>query len=167
MIDIAELADPIAVWKAVEGDPSDLIALLRGENPILRRTRDALADFFAGQLRPIRLSKGRPPTSQRERRSIMLWHLYRGHDVSTQLGAAGFHYDVVRAFIRKKGWHRGNLGWSDRLKAAVARRYKIELEKFINYLSRSRPRPASKPWSGEEYIRDRRLEIAMEIRRTK
>lgn len=167
MIDIADFADPVEVWKAVEGEPFDLIALLRGSEPIRRRTRDALADFLAGELSPVRLPKGRPMSAKGKSRSYMLHAVFRGHDVSTPIGAAGFHYDIVRQFIRSKGWHRGHPRWSDRLKEAVAKRRGIDLDKFINYLNRSRPKPKSRPWSGDEYVQRRRIEIARQIRHSK
>ena len=166
-MDLAELEDPLAVWKAVEGDSSDLVDLLRSEKAITRRTREALADFFAGDLKPVRLSKGRPPATARINRSYVLHYIYHGHDITTSIGSAGFYYERLREFIRKKGWHRGRPGWSIRLKGAVAKRRGIEQEQFINYLSRSRPKPFSKRLTRDEYIQIRRAEIALAVRRAK
>lgn len=166
-MDIAELEDPVAVWKAVEGDMSELIALLRSDRPIRRRTREALADFLAGDLKPIDVPKGRPSKSASVGPARMYARLWHGHDVTTSLGYAGFRYERLRRFIRSKGWHRGNPGWSDWLKAAIANRQGVELERFANYLRRSRPEPELNPWSWNDYVTRRRTEIAREVRRAK
>lgn len=168
-MDLADLADPIEVWRAVEGDPTDLIVLLRSDEPIRRRTRDALADFLAGALKPFVLPRGRPSKPDSVVSSHMRHSVWYGHDVATKIGFAGFRYEHMRRFIRSKGWHLDNPGWSDGLKAAIAKRHSIELEQFINYLRRSRPKAQTddRPWSAADYIDRRRHEIALEIRRTK
>ncbi len=167
IFDLADIGDPIEVWKAVEGDPSDLIALLRSGERISRPIRDALADFLSGELKPVRFSRGRPSNSTDI--DAMIAHARRvlGHDVTTSLGIAGYRYERLRRYIRSKGWNRSNPGWSARLKKAVADRQEIELEKFINYLSRSRPKPKRKAVSWDEQVERRRQEIAKQVRARK
>lgn len=171
-MDIAELSDPIEVWKAVEGDNAELIALLRGDEPIRRRTRDALADWLEGELQPVKLPKGRPSKEFSTVTGLRLYAsriAYFGHDPSTELGIAGFRYEVCRRFIRKKGWHlkkAGGFYWSvDRLREKIAERQEIDLEKFINYLNRAKQKPP--PYSGRDYVANRRKQIAYEIYRAK
>lgn len=165
MVDLSELADPCAVWKAVEGDRSELIALLRSEKKLTRRTRDALADWLDGGLLPVKMPKGRP----REDRSVL--EIWDGHDPATKLGWAGVRYGIFRSFIRKKGWHlkrAGRFYWSsERLMEAIAKKHEIDLEKFINYLTRARARPKRTPFSPKEYEEKQRRKIAFKIRRAK
>lgn len=168
-MDLEELQDPVEVWKAVEGDKTELIALLRSDELIRRRLRDALADYLEGTLTPVELPKGRPSKEAIHGNSLRFafHHLYYGHDPRTELGFAGFHYERLRRFIRAKNWHINRPQWSDRLKEKIAERHGIELEKFINYLSRARPKPKNEPWSARDYIQRQRLEIALDVRRKK
>ncbi|TCP41457.1 hypothetical protein [Rhodovulum marinum] len=45
-----DFADPVEVWRAVCGEPSDLVALLLHEDPVSRRTRIAMAAWLSGAL---------------------------------------------------------------------------------------------------------------------
>lgn len=190
MVYLSEMADPRAVWKAIEGDRAELIALLRSEKQLTRRTRDTLADWLDGKLGPVKLAKGRPPkkdeirqtlggyyggTDRRGRRvdSYCFFshaHSY-GFDTGTEIGRAGWRYQVRRAFIRQKGWHlkkAGRFYWSsERLMAAIAERHGINLEMFANYLKRAKQKLVARQWSPFKSIARKRWEIAGEIRRAK
>ncbi|MGJ0506160.1 MAG: hypothetical protein ACR652_03310 [Methylocystis sp.] len=165
----SEIAPPVAVWRAVEGDRSELVALLRSGDPLTRRTRDALADWLEGSLKPVKLPKGRPAPDQAE---AALW-CSSGHDLRTKIGWAGRDYDRARAFLRKKGWHlkkAGSLFWStERLLEAVAKRHNIQMDALENYLKRARSKPPqfgtiiSFPNDDETFRRD----LALQIRRKK
>jgi hypothetical protein len=169
-MDIADLAQPREVWKAVEGDCADLVALLRSDKPLSKTTRGALADWYEGKLRPMPIPKGRPEKlSQLARTAIE--NTYLGHDPTTELGWAGFRYATLRVFIRKKGWHRkraGRFHWStERLLNAIAIMQGLDAEKLGEYLKRARPKSAPQSWYGEEFDNRCRLRIALDIRRTK
>lgn len=165
-ISLEDLEEPVEIWKAIEGDPTELVALLRSGKTLGRWRREALADWLDGKLQPVRLPKGRPRA-----RFYNPLALYYGHNPTTELGNAGFFYEHFRRFIRSKGWHvkkAGRFYWSaERLQNKVAERFNIDPETFINYLNRPRPKPAGAPWRGGEYIERRRLEIALEIHHAK
>lgn len=166
MKDLAELKEPIEVWKAIEGEPADLIALLRSEEPLRRWERDTLADWLEGKLQPVSLPKGRPDLSVTGPTPL----LYKGHNIHTRMGSAAIIEMFNWEFIRKKGWHlkrSGKFYWSrDRLREKIAERWGIETEAFFNYLKRSRSaRP--KAVSGRDYIEFRRRRLAYQIRRAK
>lgn len=159
-MDINDLRLPAAVWKAVEGDTRDLVEFLRGDTPLNRAERDALADYFAGTLKPMKLPQGRSRKSN--------FYFVRGHDLTTSLGYAGYRYEYFRRYIRRKRWHlkrAGKLYWStDRLRTKFAEKHGIDLDKFINYLNRAKPkRTSNKMPTLEEY----RMQTVREIRRRK
>lgn len=162
--------DPTEVWKAVEGDPTELIELLRSDKRLAKPVRKALADYFEGTLQPVKRPQGRPSKEQiqpfvvRASRAITYWH-----DPTTRLGYVGFRYERLRNYIRKRGWHKKSAGkfyWSpDRLREAVAERYGLTLETLENYLRRPREKP---PMLDPDYEAwNRRLKIADEIHRKK
>jgi hypothetical protein len=160
--DLSDLVDPLEVWKAVEGDRSELIALLRSDERLTTRTREALADWLEGTLQPVKLPKGRP----RKGSTYLLWE---GHDPQTPLGYAGYWFELFRRYIRRKGWHlkkAGRFYWSsEKLTEAIAKRHRIDLEKFTNYMNRAKPKP--RPWSFQDYVVRRRRAIALEIHHAK
>lgn len=146
-IDIMDLSLPYEVWKAVEGDRRELVALLRSDERLSRPTRDALADWLEDKLKPVKWPVGRrphKPLTDRHSRIAHTWFFAFGHERSTELGVAGFRYELLRRFIRRKGWHRksaGRLYWSaQRLLEAVASRQKVDVDTFANYLRRPRSR---------------------------
>lgn len=59
-ISLEDLEEPVEIWKAIEGDPTELVALLRSGKTLGRWRREALADWLDGKLQPVRLPKGRP-----------------------------------------------------------------------------------------------------------
>ncbi len=168
-MDIADLAAPIAVWKAVEGDRSELIALLRSDERLTRWTRNDLADWLEGKLKPVKAPRGRPPDKFRAERESLRRRF--GHDVYSRLGAAGFKFDRLRKFIRKKGWNRKSTGgryWpTERLLGEVARRFGVNQVTFGDYLKRGKRRPSKPPQynTGKAWILETRIEIARKIRR--
>lgn len=180
-MDIAELGQPTEVWRAVEGDRAELIALLRSSKTITRRTREALADWYEGKLKPVRLMRGRPEKhSQIVQTAIAT--TYKGHDPTTAIGLAGLRFERAREFIRKKRWHQKRAGkfyWSnDRLLTAIVKRERelarkfgqrtrLTIDSFAEYLKRSRRKPVPKSWFGVEYDERCRVRIALEIRRSK
>lgn len=167
-IDIDEFDNPDVVWKAVEGDRDELITLLRSDENLGRLFRDTLADWLEGKLKPVKLSKGRPESYNL---SPGLLRIYYGHNPTTDLGLAGAHYEHLRLFIRMKRWHLKKAGKFHRspewLQTNIADRHGIDLDQFIDYLKRSRPKPQARPWRAGEYVERRRREIALEIRRAK
>lgn len=167
-MDLDDFEAPVAVWKAVEGDRSELIALLRSDARLTRGTRDELADWLEGKLKPVKVPRGRPPDKLSAER-VSLRRRF-GHDLYTRLGAAGFKFDRLRKFIRKKGWNRKSAGgryWpTERLLGEVARRFGINEVTFGDYLRRGKGRP-SKPRQynpGKAFL-EMRIEIARQIRR--
>lgn len=165
--DISDLKMPVAVWKAVEGDKTELLGLLRSDERLNRPTRDALADWIEGKLTPVKWPAGprpREPLRDRHTRIAHAWFFSFGHDRSTELGVAGFRYELLRRFIRRKGWHRksaGRLYWSaPRLLEAVASRQEVDVETFANYLRRPRPRVPKLD------IEDYRRAVASKVRRS-
>jgi hypothetical protein len=166
MAGLEELEMPVEVWKAVEGDRADLVALLRSDKPLSRWTRNALADFLAGDLKPVKIPRGR---QQREKHWGLLSSVYYGHDPTTPLGWAGVRYEDFRRFIRRKRWHIGHPGWSERLAAKIAKRHGVDLDRFLNYLKRPRrqPKKVDRPVAGPDAVNRWRTEIALEVRRTK
>lgn len=162
--EIAEMNPPFEVWKAIEGDRTELIALLRSDDKMTRKTRDALADWLEGNLRPVTAPKGRPP-KERDDRLMLLFDLYRardirgrrvssachfgaarayGYDLHTEIGRAGWRYVVRWMFIREKGWHlkqAGRFHWTtENLMSKIAERHGISVEKLDNYLKRASSR---------------------------
>lgn len=168
-MDIAEFTAPTEVWKAIEGDRAELIALLRSDKPLRRWTRDELADWLEGKLKPVKAPRGRPAEKLYAYRESMRRRF--GHDIYTPLGLAGYRYDRLRKFIKKKGWHlkaAGRRYWStERLMAEVARRACVNVITFGDYLKRGKRRPARPPqeWDGKRWILESRVEIARQIRR--
>jgi hypothetical protein len=165
--DISDLEMPVAVWKAVEGDKTELLGLLRSDKRLNRKTREALADWLEGKLKPVKWPVGRRPIEpalDQHTRIAHAWFFSFGHDTSTELGVAGFRYALLRRFIRRKGWHRrsaGSLYWSpQRLLEAVASRQEIDAETFGNYLRR--PRPRLPKVAKEDY----RRAVALKVRRS-
>lgn len=167
-MDLADLSQPIEVWKAVEGDTAELVKLLRSGKPIAKRTREALADWYDGKLRPFPIPRGRPPKHSPMGRELIETR-YDGHDVTTPIGAAGHDYERLRQYIRKKGWHlkrAGRLYWSaERLLDAVARARGVKVAGLGEYLKRARPKSTKRSWYGPDYDAECRLRIALEIRR--
>lgn len=187
--EMLELYDPTEVWKAVEGDSSELVALLRSEKTLLRRDRNALADWLEGKLQPAKLPKGKPKKNlfitfdrvdelwgARDRlgRLMFSYHFLvegkldnNSHDPMTDIGVAGWRYARCWAFVRKKGWHLKKAGRfflsADGLMAKIAERHGIELEKFTNYMRRSKHQPAS--FFSDESREGRRRALALQIRR--
>lgn len=164
VVDLTEFADPIEVWKAIEGRPGELIDLLRGDQPIRRRTREALADWLTGDLKPVKIPRGAPPKHSRETQ----WAIYNldfGHDVTTEIGLAGLYYEFRRRELRKRKEHLNRPNWTEALKREVAERHRIPFERFETYLRRARPKP--KKLSLDDYIDRQRLKIAREIRSRK
>lgn len=64
-MDIRELADPIEVYEAADGNPEKLIALLRGGERITHPVRMALADWLEGKFDEP-LPRGRPQKTTRQ-----------------------------------------------------------------------------------------------------
>lgn len=158
--------DPVEVWKAVEGEPAELIALLRSERPLYRVDREALADWLEGSLKPVKRERGRPRKSENWPASWewVIREFYFGHDPETEIGLAAFRFERAWRFIKKKKWNK-SLGWtSEKLKAAVATRQEIDLDTFLNYLNRPKRKPKKRPAFGPEAELDRRRIIARKIR---
>jgi hypothetical protein len=171
MVNLEDLALPIAVWKAVEGDRTELVALLRSDERINRPTRKALADWIEGKLKPVKLPKGHPPPSwfTLMMRRVNLMHL--GHDPTTAQGFAGLRFARLRKYIRQRRWHlkAHRRYWShQRLAEAIATKHNIDVNAFIDYLNRARkPPPFPSFPSRESGDAQHRLEIALKIRRKK
>ncbi len=164
---IIDFREPVEVWRAVEGDPDSLVAYLRGDGQISRWMREELADYLEGTLQPMKLPRGRPPKNEAYLHAEILARYADGHDLASRMGVAGWHFTYLRRFMRRKGWHRNNPGWKDRLRKSVARRHGVNDDLLRNYLDRAHPTPTVKPGGREEYVRRRRLSIAMEVRRAK
>lgn len=167
--DINELKDPIEVWKAVEGEAADLIALLRSDTPIYKVDREALADWLEGSLKPVQEGRGRPRKSDVQRWTLewIIRDFYFGHDPQTEIGYAAFRYERLWRYVKKRGWNKTKAWTSDRLKEAIAERQEIDLETFMNYLKRSKPRRRKSPIFGPEATMIRRRAIARELRAAK
>lgn len=173
MIRYSELLCLAAVWKAVEGDRSQLIGLLRSDMELGRLARHQLAEWLDGKLLPMKLPKGHPPKVSPalvlEYQLGMAPDFWGGHEPETALGLAGMEFDSHWGFIRKKGWNRkkaGRLCWSrQRLLAQVAARNGIDLNRFANYMNRSRP--IRRVMTDIEFLEALRREIAYEIHHTK
>lgn len=155
--DFSGLALPEEVWWAVEGDPAKLIELLRSDRPLSRGTRDELAAWLAGDLAPLKPSRGRPNVSDTLPRS------WRGHNLRTEIGLAGWDYEQRRRVIRDEGDHKGHPRWSQRLADEVAEVYGINTEAFHDYMSRHRP--VRQPVG--DYVQRQRTAIARQIRHKK
>jgi hypothetical protein len=190
--DIAELADPLAVWKAIEGDSSELVALLRSEEKLTRRTRDALADWLEGKLHPANRPRGRPTKNYEHTllsRRLSLLEMRRGrvlagrfdhsgalaarygYDLTTEIGLAGWRYEIRRAFIREKGWHRKGAGSLYRsaewLLDKIADQHEIDINTFANFLKRKKLKLKlfdPRPYNNEERVEMRRWEAAKKYR---
>lgn len=167
-MDISELKFPIEVWKAVEGDPSDLIALLRSEERFVRIDRDTLADWLEGTLQPMKLKKGGQEKHLSPHEEFAIRHIYFGYDPTTELGSAGIRYEIVRRFIRKKRWHlksAGRLHWSpQKLAEVIADKHDVDLEKLLQTINRSKVKKPV-PATGPKAVERMRRQIALEIRR--
>ncbi len=162
---IDELRWPREVWKAVEGDNRDLIALLRGDRALSRRVRNALADWLDEKLQPARQGRGRRRSYPEYILALIARSAHGRHNVDTKLGRAGHRYEKVRSFIRAKRWHLKHRGWKERLVEAVAREERVSAEALREYLRRGAPRV--KPFKSEERQLEARLEIAREIHAAK
>jgi hypothetical protein len=162
--DVLELGDPIEVWKAVEGDERELIALLRSNEPLTRRMRDALADWREGKLQPVKVPPGPPGLSlgaQLHRRIGRYFH--HGYDIDTPVGWACYRYRKLRDLIRRTGRHKIGAGpryWStERTLEFIARRYSIDPVILGEHVKRGRQRVAR-----VDVEQETRLEIARKIR---
>jgi hypothetical protein len=136
-VDITDFLLPIEVWDAIDGEPANLVALLRGEGPIGRLTRDALAEYFEGTLETPKKKRGQPPRSR--------WAIpfaTGGHDRNDPVGFAAIIYEIRWRYIKKRGWNLKSSGKlyisSDRVKDLIAERHNIDAEAFRNYLRRSK-----------------------------
>src|SRR6188508_2856117 len=105
-------------WPMPEDDPFDLSALDEEEE------------------RPAKRGRGRPPQDvqlkiyRRIRRHVL------GHDTTTDIGRAGWRYERLRKFIRKKGWHIGRPNWRSELLNAVARKTGVNPATLDDYAHR-------------------------------
>ena len=179
---VKALRDPIEVWKAVEGDRTELIALLRGDEPLSRRERDALADYLAGDLKPVKFPRGKPPKSV-EHPYWMIndrWTYAHGHDTSTDIGHAGLVFEALRRhmegdpnyqfpqMVERTARIYGDRPYArGKLIEAVARHCSVEEEQLKNAVDRSRKKPPPEDFSAPEYIQRRRMQIALEVRRNR
>ena len=59
-----------------------------------------------------------------------------GHDTTTDIGRAGWRYERLRKFIRKKGWHIGRPNWRSELLNAVARKTGVNPATLDDYAHR-------------------------------
>ena len=150
--DMEDLAWPREMWRAVEGDESELIKLLRSERGLSRRTRNAMADWLEDKLTPVRLPVG-------------------GYRTQSKPGLAWYRYDKAREFIRRKGWHRKRHGryWPpERLLSEVAQKEGVAEAALQNWIKRAKP-VWSLPAAIERARQDRtelraRQRVAREIR---
>ena len=151
---IDELRDPIEVWTAVEGDCTKLIELLRSNEKLGPRTRNALADWLEGKLEPVKL-----PNHRVRRASKVSWAWYR--------------YDKAWTLIREKGWHRKRgerPGWSrEKLLEAVAKKDGVAVAALDYFERRAKPNlPLAELIARSVSAKlQRRQEIARKIRSKK
>lgn len=161
-VKISDLRSPIAVWKLVEGDPTEFIAILRGEKPLDRQARDALADWLEGKLMPVAFPPGRP-----KRATLFVG----GYDISKNVGLAALHYEFTRIRIRNHGFHKKSTGrhyWPvARLQEAVAKRYGVNFASLFKCIKDKKKGDRKKLTFGPFNNEDFRMEVAREVRRAK
>ena len=99
---------------------------------MMRKPLD-ISDLDAADVEPTKRARGRPPENiQRKLYRRIRLHVL-GHDTTTEIGYAGWRYDRLRKFFRKKGWHIGRPHWRDDLLNAVARKYGVSPTKLADY----------------------------------
>ena len=128
VVRLADLALPLALWNALDGDPAAFVAKLRSDEPLSRPERDCLALWLENGRKAPKRARGRPEEA------------WLGGVRWDPVGMAANHYRFLWKFFKRKGWHRKGAGKfycpPDRLKRAVADRHKIDVRVLDNLLRR-------------------------------
>ncbi|MEB8389464.1 hypothetical protein OO012_19830 [Rhodobacteraceae bacterium KMM 6894] len=122
MIDISKISEPIEVWNAAMGDPSDLAALLRSDEPLTDWHRHDLALLLEGRLAG---PNGRG----------------RGAPKKTTGGPFAYLFDPVYSAIYD---YRNETEKGEQAMAEVAARHELDIETFRNALRRGKAYKAPK-----------------------
>lgn len=131
------------VWEAAVGNPAELTRLLRSDFPLSDELRNEIALLVEGKLVPKKRGRGRPRSEKPPSIAIADWTF---SEMSRAI--ENYHRDARWLARRKKLY-----GNADNLATAIARKWGIEAESFLNALHRLQIPPKMKLLSDDETAR--------------
>lgn len=130
----------LTVWEAAVGEPENLARLLRSDFSLSRELRNELALLIEGKLVPGPSVRGRPAADEYPSMTIARW-------VFSKQYQAQENYNRVANWLRARGRLYGQ---AEKLAVAIARKWEIPQETFLNDLRRpNKPPRLTVPESGE------------------
>ena len=121
----------ICVWEAAIGKPTSLARLLRSDFPLSKELRSELALLIEGKLVAKKHKRGRPKSEEDPSIASANWVFSR-------------EYRAIENYLRVANWLRKKkklYGQGQSLAIAVAKKWELNEETFLNALARNRKPP--------------------------